>query len=731
MIDSVILTTAQSVNSLSQTHQQNLMKSIESVLEDCSGLDLSNIDDNTTFLEMGLDSLTLTQVVLELEYKFGVKVTFRRLLETFPTVKTLAEFIGQELSGEQDVSLPAVSPSLESLERAIASPVPKTVDVPTPRSTTVKPETNPQTLIPAIKQVLEDCSGLDLSNIDENTTFLEMGLDSLALTQAVLDLEQEFGVQVTFRRLLETFPTLKTLAEFLAQQVPAESLASKTATPSEVKPARTVRSAEPSPVPPSPAATAPPLAPATQTYVAPTANGASNPHLESLIVQQLQCMTQQMELLQSLAQRLERLQQIKEAQRAVSLGPQEEPSAPSVLPVTKIARERQLLAPSDVVPKDDIELKLAKIWERLLGVDRVSPQDNFFQLGGRSLLAVRLFGAIEREFGKKLPPATLFSAPTIAEMADFLRPASPSAPQPTTLDSLVMIRDGGSETPLFLIHDANGETLLYYNLASHLSAERPVYGLRPHSTEKHPIAHANIAEMVAHYIEKIRSVQPHGPYFLGGLCAGGTLACEIAMQLQSAGEEVSLVAIIDAADFNTPVQMQASEERKGRLAAAIQETQNLKPHQRLVSIAKIIARKATNLLIYELVQKNNSPLNNAKFALWRWLVRSNLPLPQFLYNLPFRQVWDLVDPDYVPNSQFEGEVVLFRATSSEVFDDPNIDDTPYIEVYSDPLLGWEKRATEGVVVYDIPGGHSSLLQDRNGRVLAEKLQEYIDRLSRE
>jgi len=445
----------------------------------------------------------------------------------------------------------------------------------------------------------------------------------------------------------------------------------------------------------------------------------------------VRAMTQQMELLQSLAQRLERLQQIKEAQRAVSLGPQEEPSAPSVLPVTKIARERQLLAPSDVVPKDDIELKLAKIWERLLGVDRVSPQDNFFQLGGRSLLAVRLFGAIEREFGKKLPPATLFSAPTIAEMADFLRPASPSAPQPTTLDSLVMIRDGGSETPLFLIHDANGETLLYYNLASHLSAERPVYGLRPHSTEKHPIAHANIAEMVAHYIEKIRSVQPHGPYFLGGLCAGGTLACEIAMQLQSAGEEVSLVAIIDAADFNTPVQMQASEERKGRLAAAIQETQNLKPHQRLVSIAKIIARKATNLLIYELVQKNNSPLNNAKFALWRWLVRSNLPLPQFLYNLPFRQVWDLVDPDYVPNSQFEGEVVLFRATSSEVFDDPNIDDTPYIEVYSDPLLGWEKRATEGVVVYDIPGGHSSLLQDRNGRVLAEKLQEYIDRLSRE
>ena len=122
-----------------------------------------------------------------------------------------------------------------------------------------------------------------------------------------------------------------------------------------------------------------------------------------------------------------------------------------------------------------------------------------------------------------------------------------------TGNSLVLIREGGNGPPLFLVHDGDGETMLYRNLAMRLKAEHAVYGLQPCSRPGLSMAHSRIAEMAAYHVGKIRSVQPHGPYLLGGMCAGGVIAFEMARQLQDHGEKVAMVALLDAADVEAPL----------------------------------------------------------------------------------------------------------------------------------------------------------------------------------
>ncbi|NJL51094.1 MAG: amino acid adenylation domain-containing protein [Hydrococcus sp. SU_1_0] len=208
------------------------------------------------------------------------------------------------------------------------------------------------------------------------------------------------------------------------------------------------------------------------------------------------------------------------------------------------APDEQLKSTVIIPPRNEREQQLAEIWQSVLHLESISIDDNFFELGGHSLLAVQLFDKIEQTFGKKLPLATLFQAPTIAKLAEIL-----VARDTNFWNSLVLLKPGNLNlAPLFLVHDADGETMLYSGLANQLDSERPVYGIRPASQEDCPIIHTRITDMVQHYISEIRKVQPQGPYLVGGLCCGGVLAFEIACQLQAQGEQVPFLGIIDAID---------------------------------------------------------------------------------------------------------------------------------------------------------------------------------------
>jgi len=375
-----------------------------------------------------------------------------------------------------------------------------------------------------------------------------------------------------------------------------------------------------------------------------------------------------------------------------------------------------------VAPSTEIERKLVDIWQQALGISPIGIRDNFFELGGSSILAVSLFGTIEKEFGKRFPLTILFEAPTIEQLAQTLEPSE----QVQTWKSLVLLKPGNSKAPLFFVHDVDGTAILYMNLARRLSPERPVYGLRPHSTEGCSILHTRISDMASYYIEEMRSVQPKGPYLVGGLCAGGVIAFEIACQLQAQGEKVPLVAIIDAIDVKGPSRSgYSNSKRMSRFSQALTQGQQLKGQEWLTYVLSTVTKKVKNLISYEVSKKIQDTQETFKVTLYRYYLDKKLPLAQFLQDIPVRTIYNkLAKTEYVP-PVYQGKLTLWRATENVGMDDPLIDDTPAVEIISDPLLGWGKRSTNGVETFDIPGGHSSMLQEPHVEVLAEKLEAFI------
>ena len=209
---------------------------------------------------------------------------------------------------------------------------------------------------------------------------------------------------------------------------------------------------------------------------------------------------------------------------------------------------RDTLEEAYLAPRDELERELVKLWEGVVNVQPVGVQDNFFDLGGHSLLAVDLFSQIDDIFGVQLPMAALFQAPTVEQLATVMRQEGWS---PAT-SSLVPIQPKGKKRPFFCVTPPMGSVVGFSGLAKYLGPEQPFYGL--HLDERLQLRayeengeNINTPEdIAAHYIRQIRTVQPEGPYLIGGRCYGAYVAFEMAQQLQSAGEAVALLAILTA-----------------------------------------------------------------------------------------------------------------------------------------------------------------------------------------
>ena len=193
-----------------------------------------------------------------------------------------------------------------------------------------------------------------------------------------------------------------------------------------------------------------------------------------------------------------------------------------------------------LAPRDALERQLTNLWEMVLGRTPIGVTDNFFDIGGHSLLAAQLFARIDRELGANLPLATLFHAPTVRQLADLLRQKD----WKPSWASLVPIQPAGSRKPLFCVHGAGGNVLLYRDLARHLGPDQPIYGLQSRGIDGGESYLTRFEDMAAHYINEIKTVQPEGPYNLAGYCLGGTLALEMAQQLEAKGEEVALPRVL-------------------------------------------------------------------------------------------------------------------------------------------------------------------------------------------
>lgn len=201
-------------------------------------------------------------------------------------------------------------------------------------------------------------------------------------------------------------------------------------------------------------------------------------------------------------------------------------------------------------PKNDVQQRLLNIWTSLFGLAEISTDSDYFDLGGDSLLAIRLVQRIEAEFKIRIPMSALLQAPTIELLAGHIqRNRSRDLTSEKKWSSLVSVQPKGSRPPFFCVHGAGGNVVYYLDLARHLGPDQPFYGLQSQGFDGKSAFLTSIEEMAACYVKEIRTLQPKGPYFLGGYCMGGTIALEMAQQLRGQGQEVALLALMDTLNW--------------------------------------------------------------------------------------------------------------------------------------------------------------------------------------
>jgi thioesterase domain-containing protein/acyl carrier protein len=360
----------------------------------------------------------------------------------------------------------------------------------------------------------------------------------------------------------------------------------------------------------------------------------------------------------------------------------------SALPLPDQARPQ--LEESFVAPRDELEVRMTKIWERILGIHPVGLKDNFFDLGGHSLLAVSLFTEIEKTFGKHLPLATLFQAPTIEQLAYVLRDEGWSP----LWSSLVPIQSSGSKPPFFCVHANGGHVFFYRDLARHLGPDRPVYGLQAVGLDGKQPPLTRIEDMAAHYVEEIRSIQPQGPYFLGGFCLGAYVALEMSHQLQAQGQQVALLA-----SFNTDGGWRKATTFRQGIDYHLRNLSQLRPEEKLTYIVTRVK--------YRIARIKNAA---AKIAC-KLYIATGRKLPRQLLHLHMFELNHQASKAYVPRIH-KGTLTYFQATA---------------DAYRDPRPFWSELVTGGVEVHVVPGKYLNVFTEPNVRALAEILRACLDR----
>jgi amino acid adenylation domain-containing protein len=190
-------------------------------------------------------------------------------------------------------------------------------------------------------------------------------------------------------------------------------------------------------------------------------------------------------------------------------------------------------------PRDRMEIQLTALWQQVLEVSKIGIHDNFFDLGGHSLKAAHLFFLLEQVYGRRLPLATLFQAPTIAELASVLSQEDWTPPW----QSLVAIQPNGDEVPIFMVPGVGGNVLVFAQLAKLLGPNQPSYGLQARGLDGKEAPFTSVPEMASHYVAQIRRFRPNGPYAVLGSCTGGLIAYEMAQHLVGQGQAVTLVVM--------------------------------------------------------------------------------------------------------------------------------------------------------------------------------------------
>ena len=373
---------------------------------------------------------------------------------------------------------------------------------------------------------------------------------------------------------------------------------------------------------------------------------------------------------------------------------------------------RDQLEDSFSAPNNPLELKLIQIWESVLGVSPLSVDDNFFEMGGNSLLAVQLFNQMQQQLDCALPLATLFQAPNVRQFAALL-----SQEQPVSQwSSLVPIQTSGTKLPLFF-HGGSADALTWARFSHLLGTERPFYALQRPDLDGSEVTHTTVEELATDCVKEMRMVQPKGPYLVGGHCLGGAVAFEIAQQLQADGEDVESVVLIDAyrpgelpgtvlTQLQSRLQLGVFWLRKNYYYHGGLEQLTLLPGkvwQKLMPSrgGRHTSNKPESLETFEPVAPEASGDTGEQ--------------PKVPYEYRYARAQranDLAAERYVAQP-YGGQVKLFRA------------EIQILDWYFGRELGWQTVAKDGVALTKIPGFFGNLFNQRSTPLLVDQVKTYL------
>ncbi len=359
-----------------------------------------------------------------------------------------------------------------------------------------------------------------------------------------------------------------------------------------------------------------------------------------------------------------------------------------------------------IAPRSKNEKIILQIWKEILGKTEISIDDDFFALGGHSLLAVTLMVKIEEETGARLPLATLFSHTTIRELAQYIETDNIS------WESLVPIKPGGGKQPVYLVHGAGLNVLLYNSLVNHLDKEQPIFGLQAKGLNGKEKPLETIEEIAAHYNNEIITHNPNGPYALAGFSLGGLIAFEMARQLTEAGKKVVFLGMLDTVAYSSLKKY----SKFGKLAYRAWFTFNQIIYNTLLFLKEPLIEKKQFLQNKQksLKRKINTFIyrQKVKIAQTKTSQGDKEELPEYLYNV--HEANNIAGDNYIiPPSDLKVE--LFRAKHQ----------TFYIEEPS--TYNWKKYAKKGVNIYDVPGEHSSIFAPPHDKEFAKILQNCLNK----
>jgi thioesterase domain-containing protein/acyl carrier protein len=349
-----------------------------------------------------------------------------------------------------------------------------------------------------------------------------------------------------------------------------------------------------------------------------------------------------------------------------------------------------------VGPQDATQGTLCRLWREVLRRERVGIHDNFFMIGGHSLLAVQVISRIKSAFAIEMPLSAIFVAPTVARMAKEIA-ALNGHEQPQSSPVLVSIQPQGSRAPFFCVHAVGGQVIGYAELSQELGLEQPFYGLQSPPANYFPESGVSIEQLATLYNQEIRSVQPRGPYLLSGWSMGGLVAWEMAQQLRKEGEIISLLALIDTAP---PPKYREAEDRADEIS--------------------MLARFAMD--ISRLVGRDPGPLveqflQAAEQDQWK-MVQETLTSSGVLAPKTAHAEMTALLEVYIRNFRAMNNYSIQTSKQAVIYF--RASETP--ERFS---RVWTKWSGGGIQFHSVPGDHFTMLRRPGVRIIAETLQRYI------